>query len=155
AGGIRQSADISRIQVLRPTRGGGQQVFNVNLQQLLRAGDRSQDLILQQGDTVFVPTATTANAAQALDLAAASFAPTTNQPINVAVVGEVTRPGPQVVQPDQSGAVPTVSRALQIAGGIRQSADISRIQVLRPTRGGGQQVFNVNLQQLLRAGDRS
>jgi polysaccharide export outer membrane protein len=155
AGGIRQSADISRIQVLRPTRGGGQQVFNVNLQQLLRAGDRSQDLILQQGDTVFVPTATTANATQALDLAAASFAPTTNQPINVAVVGEVTRPGPQVVQPDQSGAVPTVSRALQVAGGIRQSADISRIQVLRPTRGGGQQVFNVNLQQLLRAGDRS
>ena len=155
AGGIRQSADISRIQVLRPTRGGGQQTFNVNLQQLLRAGDRSQDLILQQGDTVFVPTATSVNPAQALDLAAASFAPTTIQPINVAVVGEVTRPGPQVVQPDQSGAVPTVSRALQVAGGIRQSADISRIQILRPTRGGGQQTLNVDLSQLLENGDRA
>jgi polysaccharide biosynthesis/export protein len=155
AGGIRQSADISRIQVRRATRGGRQQGITVNLQRLLQNGDRSQDLVLQQGDTVFVPTATTANATQALDLAAASFAPSTSQPINVAVVGEVTRPGPQVVQPDASGAVPTVSRALQIAGGIRQSADISRIQVLRPTRGGRQQVFNVNLQQLLRAGDRS
>mgnify|MGYP002776999960 CR=1 FL=1 len=155
AGGIRQSADINRIQVRRATRGGRQQAITVDLQRLLQNGDRSQDLVLQQGDTILVPTATTANRNQALDLAAASFAPATNQPINVAVVGEVTRPGPQVVQPDQSGAVPTVSRALQVAGGIRQSADISRIQVIRPTRGGGQQTFDVDLSQLLENGDRA
>ena len=155
AGGIRQSADINRIQVIRPVRGGGRQTFTVSLARLLDTGDRSQDLILQQGDTVLVPTATSVNATEALDLAASSFAPTTNQPLNVVVVGEVTRPGPYVVQPDQSGAVPTITRALQVAGGIRQTANISQIQIIRLTRGGGQQSITVNLSQLLQTGDRS
>lgn len=155
AGGIRQSADITSIQVRRPTRGGRQQTIRVNLSELLQNGDRTQDLILQQGDTVIIPTATSVNTNQALELASASIAPATNQPINIVVVGEVTRPGPYIIQPDQTGAVPTLTRALQVAGGIRQTSDITNIQVIRQTRGGGQQTVRVNLGQLLQGGDRS
>lgn len=155
AGGLTQSADINRVQVNRATRSGRIQSITVNLARLLRSGDRSQDLILQQGDTIFIPTATRVNLQQASQIANTSLAPTQVQPLNVVVAGEVTRPGPQVVQPDQSGAQPSVSRALQVAGGISQSADISRVQVRRVTRNGNLQTITVDLGQLLQAGDRS
>ncbi|MFB2919896.1 SLBB domain-containing protein [Aerosakkonema funiforme] len=154
AGGITQSANLRGAQVRRVTR-GGTQTINVDLFALLRAGDLRQDITLRDGDTIFIPTATSTNLAEAPIKADASFAPAQNQPLNVVVVGEVTRPGPQVVQPDQSGARPSVSRAIQVAGGVTQTANLRQVQVRRTTRGGAIQTIAVNLEQLLRVGDRS
>lgn len=154
AGGIRPAADITRVQVRRPTRQGNIQTVTVDLNRLLLNGDRDQDLILQQGDTIVVPTASQINTLQALDIAAATFAPSQAQPVNVVVAGEVTRPGPYNVQPVAPGAIPTVSRAIQAAGGATQSADLSRIEIRRITRGGGEQSVVIDLNQLVRAGDR-
>lgn len=155
AGGLTQSADLGRVQVRRTTRGGRVQSIAVNLNRLLQAGDRTQDLILQQGDTVVVPTAANINLQQAFQTANTSLAPTQIQTLNVVVAGEVTRPGPQLIPPDASGAQSSVSRAIQIAGGVNQSADLSRVQVRRTGRGGGMQTITVNLEQLLAAGDRT
>ncbi len=166
AGGITQSADISQVLIRRQTRTGVEQSAVVNLNALLQGGDRRQDLILQEGDTIVVPTSREVNTAQSLELASSSFAADPSQPLNVAVVGEVLRPGTYTIQPSRSApsapgalpalaGVPTVSQALQIAGGITQSADIRRIEVRRNTRVGTQQILDVNFWQLLQAGDRT
>jgi len=153
AGGVTQSADLNRVQLRRFTRGGKQQVIAVNLNQVLQGGDRRQDLVLQQGDTVVVPTASQINPGETFGFTNTTLAPLQNQPINVVVVGEVSRPGPYTVQPTQTGSPPTLSRAIQAAGGITQSAEISRVELRRITRSGQIRVTTLNLQDLLR-GDR-
>ena len=154
AGGVTQAADLSQVRLRRFTRGGREQIIGVNLNQVLQGGDRRQDLILQQGDTIVIPTAATINPNQSFSITNSTLAPTQNQPINIVVVGEVTRPGPYTVQPSQTGSPPTLSRALQAAGGINQTADITQVQLRRITRDGSIQTTTINLQQLLQGGDR-
>lgn len=78
------------------------------------------------------------------------------RPLRVAIAGEVNRPGSYTIaaQEDNSG-LPTVTRLVQLAGGITQSADIRSIQVRR-LQGENQNepiVFEVNLWDLVRSGD--
>lgn len=163
AGGITQAADTRQVQVrrARPLNVGGEQILMVDLWQLLQTGDLRQDLLLQDGDTIFIPTQKTANLAEANQLAAASFAASKAEPLRIAVVGQVNRPGPYTLtgnvegQTEAGGGVqmPTVTRAIQVAGGITQSADIRRIQLRRLTKTGADQIINVDLWQLLQAGD--
>jgi polysaccharide biosynthesis/export protein len=166
AGGITQAADLGQVQVIRRPRAAAEQVINIDLRQLLQTGDLRYDLTLRDGDTVFVPTATTLNLAESQQLATASFAADQTQPINIAVIGEVYRPGPYIVSGDartgeagvpggssQGGNAPTVTRAIQVAGGIRPQADIRQIEIRRPTRSGTQQTIAINLWELLKSGD--
>ncbi len=178
AGGITRSAAVRQVRILRRATPLGEQVINVNLWELLRGGNLSQDITLRDGDSIFVPTVTDINAAETRQLADASFAATTTEPINIAVVGEVARPGPYEVSGgggatggatgaitgSVTGAVtsgtsangpPTVTRAIQVAGGITPLADIRSITIRRFPRTGEEQVINVNLWELLRAGDLS
>ncbi len=166
AGGIKPQADIRRVQIRRPTRGGSEQTIEVNLWQLLETGDLQQDVILQEGDTIFIPTATTIDLAETSQLTSASFFSDQGQPLNIAVVGEVYRPGPYTVTGTArtgaagvpggtggGGTLPTVTRAIQVAGGITPEADIRQVQIRRPTRTGIEQIIQVDLWQLLQAGD--
>jgi polysaccharide export outer membrane protein len=172
AGGITQSADIGSIQVRRPQprNSGPDQILSVNLWQLLQAGDRRQDLLLRDGDSVIIPTSTGTNLTEAPQLAAASFAANENRPLKIAVVGEVLRPGPYTVtgevlqnglegQTQANGTTvattikrPTLTRAIQVAGGITQSANIRRIEVRRATQA-GEKVIDIDLWKLLKEGD--
>jgi polysaccharide biosynthesis/export protein len=167
AGGVRQSADLHRVQVRRPQGTGREVVIDVDLWQFLQTGDQRHNLNLRDGDIVVVPAAETVNLAEAAQIASASFAPA-GTPINIAVVGEVFRPGTYTVSgsartvqagvpgaSDQSGITPTITRAIQVAGGITPSADIRQVQIRRTTRSGTEQVLTVNLWQLLEAGDSS
>ena len=168
AGGISQSADLQRVQVVRQSGRGGTQTRTVDLRQLLRTGDISQDLPLRDGDSIVVPAATAVNVDDANLIASSSLAVSTDQPLRIIVAGEVNRPGPHSIQSEavpqaQIGGtaptvgnkvqVPTVTRALQIAGGITQSANIRDIEVRRRTNAGSEQVLKVNLFELLQAGD--
>ncbi|MCT7958192.1 SLBB domain-containing protein [Laspinema palackyanum] len=161
AGGTTLTADISQIQVRRPTKTGGERIFDVDLWQLLQNGDLSQDLILQDGDTIIIPTAREVNPQLAQQLGSAKFGMDLTTPRTVVVVGEVNRPGSYIVFGGESPAnrtpvgLPTVTRAIQLAGGITPDADLRRIQISRPTQTGGQQVFTANLWQLLQVGDFS
>ncbi|MBD2078538.1 SLBB domain-containing protein [Leptolyngbya sp. FACHB-17] len=174
AGGIKQSANLKQVQVTRRRPGeSGMQTFNVDLGKLLRSGDLSQDVQLRDGDTVIVPAATALNFAASSDLANSSLGASFDRPISVIIAGEVNRPGPQTVRGEtiavsDAGATvtpgqpattrqrlqaPTVTRALQQAGGITQRANIRDIQVRRTVSDGTEQVLKVNLMNLLREGD--
>ena len=110
AGGIKPSADIRNIQVRRLTRSGSEQLIDLDFWQLLQAGDLSQDLVLQQGDTVIIPAATNATPGEIAQLTAANFSP---DQVRVNVVGEVASPGTLAVPPDT-----TLNQAVLAAGGF-------------------------------------
>ena len=158
AEGITGVADLRNIRVRRPQPDGPDQVLNVNLWKFLQEGDLSQDLILQDRDTVVVPTVTNFNQAEARQFATANFSPPPERPRSVSIVGQVTRPGAYVVIGGNTTSdlsrqgFPTVIRAIQLAGGITSEADIRQIQVRRVTRR-GEQIIPVNLWQFLESGD--
>lgn len=165
AGGVTQAADINQIQIQRfgPT---GNQQLTIDLWELLETGRSQYDISLRDGDSIFIPTGKI-SLEEATLLANASFAASVSQPINIAVIGEVYRPGPYTLQgglaSTRDAGVPgassnsrtptTVTRALQVAGGIRPRANIRKVQVVRPTRSGDSQLIDVNLWNLLEVGD--
>lgn len=165
AGGIRLSADLSQIEIRRQGLNGASAI-TVNLLTLLRVGGLSEDITLRDGDTVVVPAADRPDLQNLAELPTLSFAGDDNQEINIAVVGEVFRPGSHTVtgsaqtgeagetgQTQGAGRLPTVTRAIQVAGGIKPLADVRNIQILRNTREGIDQTIQVNLWQLLQTGD--
>lgn len=166
AGGVRPSADLRQVEVRRPRHNGTTEVVTVDLWQLIQTGNLSNNIMLQDGDTVFVPTATTLSLAESTQIADASFASQENTAINIAIVGEVFRPGPYTVtdtartsdagvpgSAGSSGQLPTVTRAIQVAGGITPTANIRQVQIRRLTRTGVEQTFQVDLWKLLSEGD--
>lgn len=170
AGGITQMADLRQVEVRRP-RSGGEQVIKVNLWSFLQTGDASQDITLRAGDSIFIPTLAKTSLTESIQLASTSFSADKSQALNVAVVGEVYRPGPHTVtasartgaagetgQAAGSGGVetpPTITRAIQIAGGIKPQANIRQIQVRRLTKSGAEQTIAIDLWKLLKEGDVS
>ena len=174
AKGVTSAGDMRNVQIRRPRRGGPEQVTTVNLQDFLDTGNLRQDVTIRDGDTIFVPTASALNTQEVRQRASANFSADITKPIGVVIVGEVNRPGPYTVfasdvrstnqQTDlsfvsidqQQGAVvglPTITRALKIAGGITTEADIRRVQIRRRVKGGNEQTIMVNLWDLLQKGD--
>ena len=165
AGGSTASADLSRIRVRRNTRTGAGQVLPINLLSLLKAGDFGQDIILQDGDTILLPTATEINNANSTLVAASNLGPQAISPPKIVVVGEVNRPGTYTVtgagnttnnntQLTGTVALPTVTNAIQAAAGIKPTADIRQIQLIRTTRSGEQKIA-LDLFKLIQQGDTS
>lgn len=161
AGGISASAAIEDIQVKRTTKTGAELTFEVNLQEFLREGDISQDLVLQDGDVIFVPIARNANLSEIRQLNNTSLAAELTEPRRVVVVGEVQRPGPYIIKVRdpfvkiQVEGLPTVTRAIQLAGGVRPTADIRRVRVRRLLSDGSEQILSLDLWELLESGDVS
>jgi polysaccharide export outer membrane protein len=85
----------------------------------LQEQDTSQDTILQEGDIIFVPTATDLDPGEVSVLATASFAPGT---VQVSVIGEVNTPGGIKLLPNT-----TLNQAIMSAGGFRPSPANSRV----------------------------
>ncbi|MCY7407449.1 MAG: SLBB domain-containing protein [Alkalinema sp. CAN_BIN05] len=172
AEGITRSADLQRVKIRRRTAGGGNEVIAVNLLQLLRSGDARQDIRLRDGDSILIPVTAVPDLALTKQLLATNLASRNSRPIQIAVVGEVLRPGPHILisggnnnsgGTSNSGntaigntlasAIPTLTQAIQQAGGISQMADIRNIQVRRTTRFGTEQKISVNFLKLLESGD--
>lgn len=149
AGGMSRSADARQVVVRRPQRGGGEQQIRLDMWELFTTGNIRQDLTLRDGDSILIPAARSVNLAEAAQMADANFSVASNQPVNVAIVGEVSRPGPYTIK-DQ---IPTLSAAIREAGGIKQLANLKEVKVRRNTRGGSPQTINVDLWQLIRSGD--
>jgi len=167
AGGTTQSADLRRVQVRRQQLGSPDQIIDANLWELSQNGDLRQNIVLRDGDTVFLPTVADINLAENRQLATVNFTGKITEPIKVVVVGEVFRPGPYPVSSDKAGnsgtttsssagsSPPTLTRALQVAGGITPKADIRQIQIRRLARSGAEKIINVDIWQLLQTGDIS
>ncbi len=129
AGGITQAADLGQIQVRRGQRSGPDQVASVNLREFFRTGNLSQDLGLRDGDTIIVPTATAVSPEDASFLADTTVAADPSRPLNIAVVGEVERPGPYTVTVEaRTGQAGEVGEAVGIGSaglGGGGSAEVS------------------------------
>jgi len=89
-------------------------------------------------------------------LATLDFAADTAAGRTISVVGEVNRPGSYYIQlssPGVQSTLPTVTRALEEAGGITPLADVQNVQIRRPTKSGTEQLIAINLWELLQTGD--
>ncbi len=92
------------------------------------------------------------------------------RPLRIGVIGAVNRPGSYIINVIGSEATqssltsrnsagdagsqwPTVSKAVQTAGGIAQLANIRQIQVRRPQQNGSEEVINVDLWRYLQNGE--
>ncbi|MEQ9358324.1 SLBB domain-containing protein [Coleofasciculus chthonoplastes] len=159
AGGVTLSADIRNVQVRRRQQFGSGAVTTVNLWEFIQTGNPRQNVLLGDGDTVFVPILTNLNLAEARQIATSSLAPDPEEPLTVAVVGEVNRPGTYTIVGGNTGTtqrnvgLPTITRAIQIAGGIKPMADIRQISIRRVTKTGADYTIPINLWQLLQLGD--
>jgi polysaccharide biosynthesis/export protein len=139
AGGIKPSADLRRIQVRRLTHSGAEQLIDLDFWALLQSGDISQDLVLQQSDTVIVPVATDTTPSEVAQLAAANFSP---DEVTVNVVGEVERPGMLQISPNT-----TLNQAVLAAGGFnRRATEAVELIRLNPDGTVTQRQVEVNLE---------
>ena len=177
AGGLTPSANVSNIVVRRTsTPGGSPQILNLNLWELLQKGNSSQNITMRDGDTVIIASEDKTDPNQVRQLVDANFGIRFDSEINVAVVGEVFRPGAYKLSPtratsniqevggaggtgqntaNQNGVRQPVrlTQALQEAGGIKPIADIRNIEVRRQNRSGKEELISVNLWELLEQGD--
>ena len=157
AGGVTQAADLRNVQLRRSNGSRTNQTVMLNLWQLLNNGDVRQDIALRDGDAIVIGETSTVDIAETNRLSASNLASSKQQAITVAVVGAVARPGAYEFGTDgveQSGRT-TITQVVQAAGGIKPSADIRQIQVRRQTRSGVEQLIDLDLWQLLQAGDIS
>ncbi|MEA5466516.1 SLBB domain-containing protein [Leptothoe sp. PORK10 BA2] len=171
AGGITQSADLQRVEIQRRTANGGTQRVVSNLAALLTQGDLSQDFPLRDGDSITITQVDEIDVRNSRQIAVSNIATDEQEAISIAIVGEVFRPGTYnyasrtsssqsdtgvngsatIVQ--QPGRL-TVTRALQLAGGVRPLADLRQIEVKRTTRQGDSHTISLDLWKLVEAGDR-
>jgi polysaccharide export outer membrane protein len=101
-----------------------EQTIDINLWELLQSGDINQDIVVQDGDTIIIPTATDISAAESTQLATTTLSPNT---IEVGVVGEVKRAGAVKLQPNSS-----LNQALLAAGGFNDGrASKGTVELIR------------------------
>ena len=176
AEGITPAGNLREVQIRRRQPGGQDFLFTVNLWEFFQTGNTSQDLTLRDGDTIYVPTVSEIDTREVRERAKANFSADINVPISVAIIGEVNRPGPYTIfggdlrSPDldnrltfldnqassnQVVGLPTVTRAIKIAGGITPEADLRNIQIRRRVPNGSEQIVTLNLWELLTSGDLS
>jgi len=171
ASGITSRADISNIQISRLDGAMGRRIIKVNLQSLLEKGDISQDIRILDGDSILVPPLSLASAAQTRLISNSTFSPDTFT-IQVAIVGEVNRVGPQTLVYSRNGVISTglsgattsagvssgggpvtLSRALQSANGVTEIADIRNVQISRLNEKGQRTIVKANLLDLITKAD--
>lgn len=112
AGGPSRQGSLRKIEVRR----GKKMVGSFDVYEFLTRGDRSGDVNLLEGDTVFVPLAGP----------------------KISVLGAVRRPFIYELKKEEL----TIGEALKIAGGINGLADLKKIQVRRLQPHSGQIVFS-------------
>jgi polysaccharide export outer membrane protein len=72
--------------------------------------------------------------------------------LRIALSGEVNRPGSYNIAPSD-GKLPTLTEAIQRAGGITELADLRRVKLVRSRRSGVDETFQIDLWELLQSGD--
>jgi protein involved in polysaccharide export with SLBB domain len=138
AGGIRETGDIRHI-VVRQRSAGTTRIMD--LWKLLAEGDFDQDVVLQPGDIVYVPTGGAPFASEKLGLAA-------NQFKYVRVWGEVRQPGVYILTP-KDDLMSIIGRA----GGFTPNARTGVIEISRMNRNGTLTNRFVSIQRALRGVD--
>ncbi|HSM83140.1 MAG TPA: polysaccharide biosynthesis/export family protein [Nodosilinea sp.] len=142
AGGIRRSADIRAVMVKRRLPNGEIQDINVNLWEAISSASQGNNLVLRDGDSIFVPRALADAEIDPALVASSSIAPDN---VRVRVIGEgVVRPGEVEVQPNSS-----VSGAIAAAGGPNADAALGNVRLVRLSETGQVEDQAVDLSSLV------
>ncbi len=139
AGGITQTADVRRIEIIREgERGQPGSSRTLDLWQLLQSTDLSQDPFLYDGDRIRIPTAVALKPEEIRSLGSASFAPAT---IGVNIVGEVPKTGLIQLPPNTP-----LNQAILAAGGFSNRSEASNVELVRLEPNGtvSRRVFQVD-----------
>ena len=123
AAGVRRNADLRNITVQRQLPGGRQTTLTVNLWESIFQGTGGEDILLQDGDIVFVPTAPENSEIDPQLVARSSLAPAL---VRVRVIGEVNNPGEVQISPESN-----VLTAIAVAGGHNDDANLSQVALIR------------------------
>lgn len=125
AGGITALGDLADVEIIRPAPGpGGEpQRLHFDFMTPLREGGQAQNPLVYDGDTIRVARAEALTNEDLITSASSSFAPDT---IQVQVVGEVVRPGVQMVRSNSSLAM-----AIHAAGGLTRRGEATTVQLIR------------------------
>lgn len=140
AGGVGRDADIRRVVVKRSSPGGDSAPITLNLWNSLVSENAAPNLILQDGDSVFVPKLAAGETLDRRLIAKSNLAPKT---IRVRVVGEVKKPGELEVPPTSS-----ISGAIAIAGGPTDKANLKKVAFVRLAADGRVEKQLLNLKDL-------
>jgi len=122
AGGVQRTADIRQVQVQRTLPTGQVASYTVNLWEAIVSGTQANNLVLRDGDAIYVPEGEPGEVDPRL-VASSSVAPGT---VRVRVIGEVNRPGQVEVEPNSS-----VSGAVAVAGGPTDDARLQEVVLVR------------------------
>jgi len=125
AGGITALGDLADVEIIRPAPGPGgvPQRLRFDFMTPLRDGGLAQNPQVYDGDSIRVARAEALANEDLITSASSSFAPDT---IQVQVVGEVERPGVQLVRSNSSLAM-----AIQAAGGLTRRGEATTVQLIR------------------------
>ena len=114
--GLTNKADLSKIRIVRnnaKTLGGGKINAEVNMLNLLKNGDQSQNIRIFDGDYIFIPASENILLEQLIDINKTNLNP---REIEVFITGNVTKPGRIVLRQNTS-----LVKAIMAAGGKKNS----------------------------------
>lgn len=131
AGGATAAASLDAVRIVRTSQEGSTTSI-VNLQQALDSGNLSSLPLLQPGDAVIVPE---------------RAAPFTGSG-GVNVFGAVLRPATYSLPQDRR-----LIDAMLAAGGPLENARLNKVNIVRPSAGGGVTTITVDFEQFLEIGD--
>ncbi|NJN73756.1 MAG: sugar ABC transporter substrate-binding protein [Limnothrix sp. RL_2_0] len=117
AGGLSPFADVRQVLLERRTRDGSLQKINIDLFAILETGRIDQDVPLQKGDVITIPTTELSNS----EVSAIISSTLASGPIEIAVLGEVESPGALEVLANTS-----LNQAILAVGGFN---DLARKEV--------------------------
>jgi polysaccharide export outer membrane protein len=131
AGGITLNANISDVRLRRriPGKTGQLREIQLNLVALLQQGDKRQNPLLFDGDTLMISRAPAPPPDEVLELAATNLAP---QSIQVNVIGEVKSPGRIQLR----AGTPLIQGVLSAGGPNQLRANRGNIELVRINRNG-------------------
>jgi polysaccharide biosynthesis/export protein len=139
-GGVNRNADLRGVVLRRFVPNGEPISLTLDLVESATSLKGAPDILLRDGDALFVPRLAVPDRETQELIARSSFAP---RGIRIAVVGEVRAPGEREVQPNIS-----VSRAIAGAGGYTDKANLMAVGYLRLGRDGKVKQQGVNVSDL-------
>lgn len=127
AGGVNMDADLGQIQVTRRNP-HGEMTMSVDLWKMLKDGDSSQDVMLQSGDSIYIPQLPKmAMNDEEYDLVLNSSIGPESFPVRV--IGDLNSPGIYYLP----GNSPYLNSAIAMAGGYKSSASQNMVAIRRFT----------------------
>lgn len=140
AGGLTALGDLSDIEIVRPSAqpGGAPKRLRFDFMTVLREGGLADNPLVFDGDSIRVARAEALTNSDLLQTASSSFAPDT---IQVQVVGQVERPGVQLIRSNSP-----LAQAIHAAGGLTRRAARNTVELIRLEADGSHVVQQVRFE---------